>query len=340
MEPAIESLDPQKPDTTDRALRDSEHQLQAVYESALDAFLIADDEGRYLSANPAACDLLGLPEAEIRGRRISDFMAPGPSFEEAWSDFLARGRQRGELALVLLDGTRRHVEFNAVSNVLPGRHLSILRDITERREAEEALRRNEAEHKRAEDALRLLAEAGHLLSESLDYHATLANVARLAVPTLADWCVLDLVSEEGDLERLATVHADPDLQPLVDELKRHPPQWDDEFGTARILRTGQPLLIPNVDLGLVEKLISDPDHRRILHALDTRSLVTVPFVARGRLLGAWAFVRSTPGRRPYDDGDLQLAATLARRAGLAIDNARLYRGAEAANRPRTSSSRC
>jgi PAS domain S-box-containing protein len=114
-------------------------QLRAIYESALDAFLIADDEGRYVSANPAACALLGLSEADILGRRVADFMAPGFDFEQAWGAFLGQGRGRGEMALLRPDGSTLAVEYSAISNVLPGRHLSILRDVSDRKRAEDAL---------------------------------------------------------------------------------------------------------------------------------------------------------------------------------------------------------
>jgi PAS domain S-box-containing protein len=305
-----------EPSPSDRVPSESERQLRAIYESALDAFLIADDEGRYLSANPAACSLLGAAEADILGRRISDFMAPGFDFQEVWGVFLEQGSGRGELALVRADGTSRMVEFNAIANVLPGRHLSILRDVTAR--------------KRAEDALELLAEAGQLLSESLDYHATLQNVARLAVPLLADWCMLDLLSEEGVLERLVTVHADPARQPLVEELKHWPPRPDDDLSTAAILRSGQSMLIPELTAEQLESSSRGADHLRAIHALDPRSVISVPLVARGRTLGVWRFVRSHAGH-PYGEADLRLAESLARRAALALDNAWLYRQAEAAN---------
>jgi two-component system CheB/CheR fusion protein len=124
---------------TQSELYDSERQLQAIYDSALDAFLIADDEGRYLSANPAACSLLGLSEAELLGHRVSDFLGSGFDFETSWRSFLEQGRMRGEIVLTLLDGSTRHVDFSAISNVLPGRHLSILRDISERKQAEASL---------------------------------------------------------------------------------------------------------------------------------------------------------------------------------------------------------
>jgi PAS domain S-box-containing protein len=302
---------------SNRELRDSEHQLRAVYESALDAFLIAGDDGTYLSANPAACALFGVSEEGLLGHRISDFMAPGFDFEQAWRAFLEAGRGGGEIVIVRPDGTRRDVEFNAVSNVLPGRHLSILRDVTER--------------KRVEDALELLAETGDLLSESLDYQVTLQNVARLAVPLLADWCVLDLLTEEGELERLVAVHADPAKQALVEEMKRYPPTWNDSHGLAESLRNGQPLLIPHMTPELLDRFSRSPEHRKIVDALEPRSALGVPLVARGKVLGTWTFIRSHADR-PYGDADLRLAETLARRAALAIDNSRLYLQAAAANR--------
>ena len=301
---------------SNRELRESEHLLRAVYESALDAFLIADDQGTYLSANPAACALFGVGEADLLGRRVVDFMAPGFDFEQAWRAFLESGLGRGEIVIARPDGSVRSVEFSAISNVLPGRHLSILRDITDR--------------KRAEGALAFLAEAGQLFSESLDYHTTLLNVARLAVPLLADWCVLDLLTEDGKFERLVTVHADPAKQSLVEELKRHPPRWEDAFGLAASLLSGQPLLIPEMNPELVERLSRHADHRRIIMALDLGSILGLPLVARGRILGAWTFIRS-PTAQPYGETDLRLAETLARRAALAIDNARLYDQAKTAN---------
>ena len=293
-----------------------ESELRAIYDSALDAFLVADDEGRYLSANPAACSLLGISEADLLGRRVSDFLGNGIDFGPAWRTFLEQGTMRGETVLIRPDGTTRQVDFNAISNVLPGRHLSILRDVSERR--------------RAEDALKLLAEAGQILSEGLDYHVTLQNVARLAVPVLADWCVLDLISEEGDLERLVTIHADPACQPLVEELKKHAARKGEGFDMNQVLRMGRSLMIAEATPEDIGRLSRGPEHRRVIEALELHSVLGVPLIARGRTLGAWSFVR-TRASLPYGDVDLQLAETLARRAALAIDNARLYRKAEAAN---------
>ena len=117
-------------------IRFSEGQMRAIFDSALDAILIADNEGRYIEANPAASQLLGLPRSEILGKQIADFMQPGFDFELAWQVFLEQEQLSGQISLVRPDGKIRIAEYAARANFLPGRHLSLLRDITERKQAE------------------------------------------------------------------------------------------------------------------------------------------------------------------------------------------------------------
>ncbi len=304
-------------------MSDSERELQAMFELAIDAILIADDSGRYVRANPAACALLGVAEQDLLGRGIADFLAPGFEFGDSWRTFFEKGRLSGEVRLVRPDGSILDAEFNAISQVTPGRNLSILRDVTERRRTEEALRRSEQE-------LQLLVRTGQLFAESFDFRTTLGDVARLTVPLLADWCVIDLVSEDGELQRLVTAHADPALQTLVDQLKLHPPTWD-SFGAGSVLRSGEPDLIQDITPEVIDRISRNAEHRRIVQALQPRSLLAVPLLARDRQVGAWIFLRSANGQ-PFGEGDLRLAQTLGRRAALAIDNSRLYLQAESANR--------
>ncbi|WP_336001553.1 PAS domain S-box protein [Halorientalis halophila] len=117
--------------------------FRAVFENAHDALLIADDEGRYLDANPAACEMFGLEREELVGRSIAAFAPDWYGFEDAWREFLESDRVRGEFPLVRADGEERTVEFSASSDILPGKHLSVLRDVTERREMEEQLLESE-----------------------------------------------------------------------------------------------------------------------------------------------------------------------------------------------------
>ncbi|MFC7136788.1 PAS domain S-box protein [Halobaculum litoreum] len=142
---------PSEGDDTDL---DKARQYRAVFEAAFDAILIADDDARYVDANPAACELLGLPYEAVLGERITDFAAPGYDVESAWGDFRSDGLDRGLFPLQRPDGERRTVEFAATPDVLPGRHLAILRDVTERHEARVEAGR---ERRRAERYQRSLA---------------------------------------------------------------------------------------------------------------------------------------------------------------------------------------
>jgi len=111
----------------------SEHPFQALFEAALEAIVIADDQGSYVAANQAACDLFGLTRAELVGCSLKDFTPADIDADQAWISFLQQGQARGEFPLMRADGTMRQVEYAATANVMPHRHLSILRDVTEQR---------------------------------------------------------------------------------------------------------------------------------------------------------------------------------------------------------------
>jgi PAS domain S-box-containing protein len=130
-----------RPLTLKSRSNDREVPFRALFESSIDAILIADDSRRYVDANPAACELLGIQHSDVTRYRIDDFAAPAlrAHIEEAWASFLREGKQRGEYELIRLDGTVRSVEFNATANVAPGLHLSSLRDVTRRKKAEQSL---------------------------------------------------------------------------------------------------------------------------------------------------------------------------------------------------------
>ncbi|HEY9818969.1 MAG TPA: PAS domain S-box protein [Candidatus Obscuribacterales bacterium] len=111
-------------------------QFRALFEKSLDAMLIADDQGQYVEANPAACDLLGRSRGQIIGQHIADFVLPDLDFESAWQQFQQHGQQRGEIQILRADGSVRDVDYAATADVWPHHHLSILRDITERKRLE------------------------------------------------------------------------------------------------------------------------------------------------------------------------------------------------------------
>ncbi|WP_438044555.1 sensor histidine kinase [Sorangium sp. So ce128] len=185
----------------------------------------------------------------------------------------------------------------------------------------------------AERRAAFLAEAGEILSGSLDYAETLSRLTRLSVRSLCDWCMIDLVAD-GEIRRISWAHRDPAKESLFEELeRRYPPRPDSPRPAARVLRSGEPLLVPEVSEAVLREYCEDDEHVRLLRELGTYSSITVPLVARGQPIGALGIVSSVPERR-YGDADLELIQEVARRAAIAIDNARLYHTAQEAIRAR------
>ena len=152
------------------------------------------------------------------------------------------------------------------------------------------------------------------------------SVARLAVPRLADWCAVDIVEEDGSLERLAVEHEDPQKVQLAHELQeRYPPDSEAPHGVQRVVRSGQSEFYPDITDEMIVAAARDAEHLRLMREIGFVSVIIVPLVARGRTLGVITLVSAESGRR-YGRADLELAEELARHAALAVDNARLYRG--------------
>lgn len=186
--------------------------------------------------------------------------------------------------------------------------------------------------KRAEEAARYLSKATDVLSSSLEYETTLGELARVVVPELADWCAVDIVGEDGTPRQLAVAHVNPDKVKWARELSdRYPPDPDGPTGVPNVLRTGKPELYPEIPQQMLESAAVDTEHMRLIRQLGLRSAMVVPLIARGHTLGALSLVSAESGRR-YTEADLELAMELARRAALAVDNARLHRAETEAKR--------
>jgi PAS domain S-box-containing protein len=293
--------------------------LAAIVESSDDAIIGKTLEGIVTSWNGGAHKIYGYSAEEIVGKPIS-VLAPPERYNEMPSilEKVRRGEHLSHYETVRLkkDGERIDVSITVSPTIDPLGNVvgasTIARDISER--------------KRTEEAQRFLAEAGAALSSSLNYRATLASVARLVVPYLADWCVIDVLEEDGSLDRLAMTHQDPQKITLAHELEvRYPPDMDAPHGVAQALRTGRSELVSEISEPLIDEAARDTEHHEILRKLGLKSYMIVPLVARGRTLGAISLVSAESGRR-YGPSELELAEELARRAALAVDNARLYSG--------------
>ncbi len=208
---------------------------------------------------------------------------------------------------------------------------------TRQRQGEEErlrLKLNQEATRAQAEALRFLAESTAVLAASLDYRTTLSKIAHLVVPRLGDWCVVDMLESDGVIRQVALAHVDARQEGLARSLaERHPTDEQSTSGVAHVLRTGQPVIHP--DLTSPEELAEalGTEHPEILRTLGARSYIIIPLAARGRTLGTITFVYAHSGRR-FSTMDLTLATELGQRAAVAVDNARLYHEAREAVRTR------
>lgn len=171
--------------------------------------------------------------------------------------------------------------------------------------------------------LAFIAEASIQLSSSLDFRLTASRVARLAVPTYADWCAIDIV-RQGRLHRIAAAHIEEDKADLA--LRFHERRSEEELESSpmmRVVRTGRPMLLADITDAMLDELTTDAEHRELARELGLRSALSVPLLVRGRVSGVLTWVSSNPSRR-YDEDDVRFAEHLARRAATALDNADLF----------------
>ena len=179
----------------------------------------------------------------------------------------------------------------------------------------------------ASQAESIKAEAMMLLSNSLDYKTTLSIIAHLVVPRLADWCIIDMVEADRSIVRFAVAQADPSKSTLARDLQHQPLQRDVPYGAPQVIRTGRSELYTEISESQKEAGASDEAHFSLIRRIKATSGMVVPIPGRGQVLGAITFLSAESGRR-YNRVDLALAEDLARRAGLAIENAQLYRAAQ------------
>ena len=236
-----------------------------------------------------------------------------------------------EYRLAAADGRMVWVEHR-VHATRGARVSGVVRDVTaRRREADERERllaeerRGRAEAEAATQRARFLADASNLLVSSLDHSATLDSLARLAVPAVADWCLVHLTEPVGG-RRLHAAGGDGEGGVMAEALERLAPALELQAVLPMIdrMKANQPLLLADIGPAWLEGL-------QLLQQLAPKSIIVVPMIAHGRAIGTLTFIATRPERR-YDEADLALARDLAHRAAVAVDNARLYAEAEGANR--------
>jgi serine phosphatase RsbU (regulator of sigma subunit) len=184
--------------------------------------------------------------------------------------------------------------------------------------------RTRAEAERGRARMALLAEAGRRMAESLDWEATLEAVVRSVVPGIADWSALTMVEPGGALRVHAVAHTDPARERLAWRLfERYPPDAGSASGVSRVVRTGEMEVLTDLSADTIRAVARDDEHLALLEGLEYRHVVIAPLRSPQGIVGALAFVLGDSGRR-FAEEDLQLIRSLATRAALHVENARLY----------------
>jgi len=305
-----------------------EQRLEAILVNLAEAITVIDEGGRTVFANPAAARLLGVDSADelvdaepgsvMRRFLVTDEHGRELGLDDMPARKLFRGEDPGPLLVqnvVRATGEERwlNVRSSPVRDPESGRLLyavNIFENITG--------------VKRAELAERFMSEASRVLASSMDYRDTLQRVAELAVPSLADWCSMDVLNEDGVIERVAVHHSDPTRLELADRLERdYPRSVDEESGVPEVIRSCEARIYTDIKPEQLAAYAHDSEHLRLLTDIRATAVIIVPMIGATGAVGAVTLVTSESLRR-LTDADVDLARRLARRSGTAVEHARLF----------------
>jgi PAS domain S-box-containing protein len=283
-------------------------EFEAVYQHLPEPVIMTSPERIIVLVNPAANALFGYAPDELIGRPVSLLEAEGTALEHAPGAEAREVSYRHRSGELILTSTLSSVARSADGEVFG--YVAIVRDIREQR--------------REEEMHRFISNAGDVLASSLDPRETLSALARLAVPTLGDWCLIDLLEDDGSLRRAEVVIADPRDEPVRAKIARFAIRRDrPETPPARALFEARPLLIPVLEREKIGQLALNDEHAQVILEAQVHSMICVPLVARGRVLGVLSLLLAA-SRRSYTERDLSYAKQLAGKAAQAVENSRLY----------------
>ncbi|WP_224362559.1 sensor histidine kinase [Hyalangium versicolor] len=326
-------------------MREQTDRWASVFEALPDPAYLLDETGRISACSKVGARVLGLEPTELAGRRWGELpvelqvlarleaerskvlsTGSASTLESPWPTPGGPSLHAFQLTLVPGEGAGMQVLVTA-------RSLSEAETVYARAlEMEQAAR---AEVETAERRRSFLYQAmSTLFAHPPDPQGMYTLLAHLAVPDLADWCLVDALEQDAWVSRVASACLDPTQEEKARALpQRMELRTDAPIGLMRVLRTGESELVPAVTDSLLRAAVAEPHHPQLLSLLQARSYMIVPLRARGNTLGAVTFVASHSGRR-YGQEDLALAEDLCQRASLAIDNARLFGESRRATRAR------
>jgi signal transduction histidine kinase/ActR/RegA family two-component response regulator len=307
-------------------------EIERIFDALSIGIAVADDpDCGEIRINQALAQLLGVAPAHTLSFETPDDQAPFTIFKDGqpvsprdWP--LRRAARTGEIRdeeIEVLQANGRRTILNVYAAPLldddqrPCGGVAVAIDVTERR--------------RVEREQRFLADASRILASSLDYDVTFGELAQLATPMFGDYCVVDVLREDGSFNRIAFVVADPLKRDIADALRKYPPSLRVDSPAARGIRSGEPVVANEVPPDMLSRAAQSPEHLDLLTRFGVRAFMMAPLRARGRTLGLLSGGTFDEGRT-YGPRDVALAADLGSRAGLALDNALLYQHTQEANR--------
>ena len=319
-----------EPITTNESLRLSEAKFSGIISISADAIISVDDTQRIVIFNEGAEKIFGYSKEQALGAPLemlipARFRGSHRGHVVKFSSDSLTARRMGERGASLFGLRKNGEEFPAdaaISKLEVGgvRLLTVaLRDVTDQ--------------KRIEKEEKFLSEVGSVLASTLDTLETIVSIARLAVSELADWCMVDVVDEEGNTRHLEVLSADPNQSVAAEALKKAALDRSRPHLSSQVLLSKASLLVSQISEDTFQSLAQGEEHARLLKQLGITSLMGVPLIARGRLLGALMVILSKP-QRHFVDPDLRLLEELGSRAALALENTRLYEVAQEAIRAR------
>jgi diguanylate cyclase (GGDEF)-like protein/PAS domain S-box-containing protein len=306
-------------DITYRKLVDETNaKLAAIVSSSQDAIIGKTLDGIITSWNLGAESTYGYKAEEVLGKHIS-VLSPDHNADD--TQFIL-DKVRAGASLEHYETTRRTKDGR---NIIVSVTVSPIKNSQGIVTGVSAVARDITESKLTVQTQEFMSQASALLASSLDYQTTLGRVAKLAVPKFGDWCSIELLSDDGEIQTVAVEHIDPEKIKLANEFRtKYPTDKNAPGGVHTVIKTGISQMVPIVTEEMIRPTAKDQEHFEMIMKLQINSIMIVPLTARSKTLGAITFVWAE-AKKIYNEKDLAFAEELGRRAGVAVDNAILFK---------------